>query len=149
MVFELPALPQHLDSGGRCQILPKLHLVWCATRLRPWTFALSPAYNITVPFHMSDIFQHSYICLPMTLSCMTAVLKAQIRAIVGLSGDLKRISNWVNQWDTTFNASKSMHMLFNFRQPKLGRRRYWLWVLPVEIPFTEWTRHMVWCWHRA
>ena len=29
-----------------------------------------------------------------------------------ISEDLERISNWANQWDTTFNASKSMHMFF-------------------------------------
>ena len=58
-----------------------------------------------------------------------------------ISEDLERISNWANQWDTTFNASKSMHMFFNLRQPKTGTSPI-LTLGAVEIPFTERTRHL-------
>ena len=94
---------------------------------------------ITVTFHQWHL--PAQLCLPMILSCMTAVLTAQISAIVGFSEDLKRISNWANQWDTTFNASKSMHMFFNLRQPKTGTSPI-LTLGAVEIPFTERTRHL-------
>ena len=58
-----------------------------------------------------------------------------------ISEDLERNSNWANQWDTTFNASKSMHMFFNLRQPKTGTSPI-LTLGAVEIPFTERTRHL-------
>ena len=47
----------------------------------------------------------------------------------------------LNQWDTTFNASKSMHMFFNLRQPKTGTMPI-LTLGALEILFTERTHHL-------
>ena len=58
-----------------------------------------------------------------------------------ISEDLERTSNWANRWDTTFNASKSMHMCFNRRQPKTGTSPI-LTLGAVKIPFMERTRHL-------
>ena len=41
-----------------------------------------------------------------------------------ISEDLKRISNWANQWDTTFNASNQCTCFSTFANQKLGRRRH-------------------------
>ena len=88
------------DSGGRCQILPKLHLVWCATRLRPWTLICSFSY-ITVTFHQWHL--PAQLCLPMTLSCMATVLTGPpLEAILVIFGRRALIfflfeSSWKNE----------------------------------------------------
>ena len=61
-----------------------------------------------------------------------------------LSRDLQLISDWADEWQTSFNASKTVHMLFRRKH-----RRHTPSpspVLPVlnsnEIPFAESTRHL-------
>ena len=60
-----------------------------------------------------------------------------------LSRDLQLISDWADEWQTSFNASKTVHMLFRRKH-----RRHTPSPSPVlllnsnEIPFAESTRHL-------
>ena len=60
-----------------------------------------------------------------------------------LSRDLQLISDWADGWQTSFNASKTVHMLFRRKHRRHTARPSPVLLLnSIEIPFAESTRHL-------
>ena len=60
-----------------------------------------------------------------------------------LSRDLQLISDWADEWQTLFNASKTVHMLFRRKHCRHSASPSPALLLnSIEIPFAESTRHL-------
>ena len=56
--------------------------------------------------------------------------------------DLQLISDWADEWQTSFNASKTVHMLFRRKHRRHTPNPSPVLLLnSIEIPFAESTRH--------
>ena len=101
---------------------------------------------ITVTFHQWHL--PAQLCLPMTLSCMTAVLTAQISAIVVFLRTLNASATGLINGTQRLTPANQCTCFSTFANQNLGRCRYWLWVLSRSPSRSE-HAILVWCWHRA
>ena len=79
---------------------------WSPTGIYPWSSALSDFINKIV----KHILVAQFVCLPTIPVIIVDVPDDAARI---LNADLKTISQWANAWLVTFNASKTLSMIFS------------------------------------
>ena len=98
---------------------------------------------ITVTFNQWHL--PAQLCLPMTLSCMIAVLTAQISAVVGFLRTLNASATGLINGTQRLTPANQCTCFSTFANQKLGRRQNWLWVLSRSPSRSE-HAILVWCW---
>ena len=89
---------------------------WSPTRIYPWSFALSV-------FFINDIVKHisGSIRLFADDTSLYIIVDLPEDAARILNADLQTISQWANAWLVTFNASKTLSMIFSRKSNPVHR----------------------------